>query len=281
MRFFMAIIFGLLSQPVRGDIVTLAGNGTFGFSGDGGPATQAQLNRPTSIFVDTLKNIYITDGNNGRIRKVDPNGLITTLAGSEPEGFSGDGGPATEAQLNRPHGIIVRDEGIIFISDTRNNRIRKIDANGIITTYAGTGDPGFSGDGGTAAQAQLNRPHGIAMDGEGNLYIADSNNNRIRKIDLSGIITTFVDSINGPSSVALGPNNDLYIAERTGQRILKRDASGTRTVLAGTGLSGFSQDGTLATEAQLGGPRGLAFSDGVFFQIKKTNASAASPVMAH
>jgi sugar lactone lactonase YvrE len=268
MRFCIMVFLTLIAQPIRSEIITLAGNGTFGFSGDGGPATQAQLNRPTAIYADSLNNIYIADGNNGRIRKIDVNGIITTLAGSSTEGFSGDGGPATQAQLNRPHGIAMSPEGNIYISDTRNNRIRKIDANGIITTLAGTDTPGFSGDGGPATQAQLNRPHGIAIDKEGNIYIADTNNNRIRKIDVNGIITTQLENITGPASVAVDTTGILYIAERTGERILKMDTDGALTILAGNGQSGFSEDGSLATEAKLGGPRGIAVSNSVYFSDK-------------
>jgi hypothetical protein len=213
MRFCIMVFLTLIAQPIRSEIITLAGNGTFGFSGDGGPATQAQL--------------------------------------------------------NRPHGIAIDKEGNIYISDTRNNRIRKIDANGIITTLAGTDTPGFSGDGGPATQAQLNRPHGIAIDKEGNIYIADTNNNRIRKIDVNGIITTQLENITGPASVAVDTTGILYIAERTGERILKMDTDGALTILAGNGQSGFSEDGSLATEAKLGGPRGIAVSNSVYFSDKK------------
>lgn len=258
MHFLTLILCLFFVRTAHSEMVTIAGTGTGGFSGDGGPAAQAQLNRPTAVFADTLNNIYIADGNNACIRKIDPSGIITTIAGTGTEGFAGDNGPATQAQFNRPHGVTLDSQSNIYISDTRNNRIRKIDPSGIVTTIAGTGIAGAGGDGGLATQAQINRPHGVAIDTHHNIYIADTNNNCIRKIDTAGIITTLISNINGPTSVAIDASNNLYIAERSGNRILKADSTSATTILAGNGQTGFSEDGTEATEANLGSPRGIA-----------------------
>ena len=243
------------------------GDGAGGFSGDGGPATAAQLNLPQGVAVDGAGNLYIADARNHRIRKVDASGIITTVAGTGEigggaGGFSGDGGPATAAQLNLPQGVAVDGAGNLYIADARNHRIRKVDASGIITTVAGTGEigggaGGFSGDGGPATAAQLNLPQGVAVDGAGNLYIADARNHRIRKVDASGIITTVAGTgeigggaggfsgdggpataaqLNFPQDVAVDGAGNLYIADRL---ILKVDASGIiTTVAAGTGEIG-------------------------------------------
>ena len=201
-----------------GTITTVAGTGTDGFGGDSGPASAAQLNRPAGVAVDGSGNLFIADTNNHRIRKVDAEGTITTVAGTRGQGFSGDSGPATAAQLNGPHGVAVDGSGNLFIADTNNHRIRKVNAGGMITTVAGTGTAIFSGDGRPATAAQLNGPHGVAVDGSGNLFIADTSNHRIRKVDTRRTITT----------------------------------------VAGTGTAGFSGDSGPASDAQLNGPHGVA-----------------------
>jgi sugar lactone lactonase YvrE len=176
---------------VTGTITTVAGDGSRGFSGDGGRATAASLNAPTGVTVDSSGNLYIADSRNYRVRRVDvAAGIITTVAGNGIYGFSGDGGPATAASLSFPWGVALDGSGNLHIADTNNNRIRRVDASGIITTVAGDGIYGFSGDGGPATAASLRSPTGVALDGSGNLYIADTNNNRIRRVDASGIITT-------------------------------------------------------------------------------------------
>jgi uncharacterized protein (TIGR03437 family) len=167
-----------------GNLRTLAGNGSRGFSGDGGPASSAILDNPTAIAVDANGIVYFTDQSNQRIRKID-GGIITTFAGSGGLGFAGDGGPATSASFNFPGGIFF-DGNILYLSDTLNRRIRRVDAQGVITTIAGTGALGFSGDGGPALQAMINDPFAIAVDPQGNVAFADTSNHRIRKINLSG-----------------------------------------------------------------------------------------------
>jgi len=171
-----------------GVISIVAGNGFFGFAGDNGPATSSQLNDPLGVAVDAAGNVYIADSYNARIREVSE-GVIATVAGNgSPYGFSGDGDPATSAQLNSPAGVAVDSVGDVYIADTANNRIRKV-SNGVITTVAGNGIAGFSGDNGPATSAELNLPSGIAVDSAGNLYIYDTYNSRIRKVS-NGVIAT-------------------------------------------------------------------------------------------
>ncbi|MXZ34401.1 MAG: hypothetical protein F4Z21_03880, partial [Acidobacteria bacterium] len=181
---------GDIEQQVRATqaawrIDTIAG----GAVGDNGPAIRARLYYPNDVAVDGLGNLYIADTDNHRIRRVDLSGTITTVAGTGESGFSGDDGPAEPARLYYPRGVAVDAVGNLFIADTSNFRIRRVDPSGIITTFAGTGKRGFSGDGGPAVSAQLGSPWGVAVDG-GNLYIADAVNFRIRRMDPSGIITT-------------------------------------------------------------------------------------------
>jgi sugar lactone lactonase YvrE len=165
-----------------GTITTVAGNGTFGFSGDDGPATNATLSYPTEVAVDAVGNLYIADTGNLRVRKVSASGTITTVAGNGIYGFSGDGGPATNASLVIPRGVAVDAVGNLYIADYGNSRVRKVSSWGTITTVAGNGSPGFSGDGGPATSAALGYPRGVAVDAAGNLYIADTDNNRVRKV---------------------------------------------------------------------------------------------------
>ena len=177
-------------------MTTIAGNGTQGYSGDGGPAIEARLNVPSGVTIDASGNLYIVDTQNHRIRKVDTNGIITTVAGNGTAGYGGDGGPATQARLYYPYGVAV-DVSVTFTSRiSSNHRIRKVNTNGIITTIAGNGSYGYAGDGGPAIEAKLYEPNGVAVDAAGDLYIADEWNQRIRKVDTSGIINTVAGSGN-------------------------------------------------------------------------------------
>ncbi len=185
-----------------GIINTMAGTGTAGFSGDGGPATAAQFSNVAGLRVHG-SDIYIADGGNYRVRKINAAGIITTVAGSATSGFSGDGGPATAAQLRSPHAIAFDGSGNMFISDFLNYCVRKVNTSGIITTISGTGGThGFSGDGGPATAAQMGQVLDIYFDGSNNLYVADWDNSRIRKISSSGIITTIAG--NGGSAYCTG-----------------------------------------------------------------------------
>ena len=263
------------AQPA-GTIVTTAGAGPF--TGDGGAATSARLNGPYGVSVDGAGNVYIADTSNNRIRKVTVGtGIIATVAGTSAGGFGGDGGAATAAKLNFPWSVAVDGTGNVFVVDSLNHRIRKVAAStGVITTVAGTGTAGFNGDGAVATGAQLNNPKGAALDGAGNLYIADSANHRIRRVASStGVITTVAGTgaagfsgdggaaitatLYSPDGVAVDGVGNLYIADRVNARIRKVAAgTGVITTVAGTGISGFSGDGGMATAAQLNSPAGVA-----------------------
>jgi len=201
-----------------GKINTVAGTGTAGFSGDGGPAAKAQLNYPLGVAVDSTGTLYVSDHGNHRVRKISADGKISTVAGTGVAGFKGDDGPAASAQLNGPYALAVNDADLLFITDGNNHRVRKVAADGSISTVAGKGTAGFSGDGGPATSAQLNLPLGVVVDSAGTLYISDYNNHRVRKVAPDGGITT----------------------------------------LAGKGTAGFGGDGGPATAAQLNNPFGLA-----------------------
>ncbi len=255
-----------------GVIATVAGNGTAGFSGDGGPATSARLDFPSGVFVDVSGVLYIADPWNDKIRKVDASGIISTVAGNGTHAFSGDGRPATSASLSWPYGVFVDRSGVIYIADTWNCRIRKVDTSGIISTVAGNGTAGFSGDGGPATSASLNFPHSVFVDGSGNIYVADIRNNRIRKVDTSGIISTVAGNgteafsgdggpatsagLNFPYDVFVDELGNIYIADQHNHRIRKVDTSGIISTVAGGG-TGALGDGGPATSASLNNPRGV------------------------
>jgi sugar lactone lactonase YvrE len=220
----------------NGIITTVAGDGTPGYTGDGGTATNATLMGPAGVALDTYGNLFIADGNNC-IRKVDTNGFIVTVAGNGTPGYSGDGGAATNAELSAPTGLAVDACGNLFIGDQINNRIRKVDINGIITTVAGNGTPGYSGDDGAATNASLNQPTDVAVDAIGNLYISDPLNHRIREVGTNGIITTVAGngtmgysgddgvatnaSLSDPDGVAIDGFGNLFFADVENNRIRK------------------------------------------------------------
>ena len=172
-----------------GIITTIAGSGEQGFSGDGGPAVEAMMSAPKGVAVDTAGNLYIADYFNNRIRRVDPSGIISTFAGTGERGFAGDSGPAVEAQLAGLSGVAVDAADNLYIADQQNNRIRRVDPSGTISTVAGTGERGFTGDSGPAVEARLDGPRGVALDAAGNLYITDEGNQSIRRVNPSGTIT--------------------------------------------------------------------------------------------
>jgi len=261
-------------NAIGGVITTFAGNGTAGYSGDGGPATSAQLNFPTGIATDTFGNLYIVDYQNNRIRKVTPGGVISTVVGNGTGGFSGDGGLATSAMIYQPEGVAADRNGNLYIADAGNNRIRKVTPGGVISTFAGNGTAGYSGDGGPAVSAQVSQPEGLVVDAAGNLYIADSENNRIRKVTPSGVISTVAGNgavgfsgdggpataaqLSFPLSVALDTAGSLYIADTNNNRIRKVNTGGTIATVAGTGTFGYSGDGGPATLAEIAQPEGVA-----------------------
>lgn len=339
-----SIIVPVPQTMFPGNIYTIAGNGTAGYSGDGGAAAYAQLNKPGAATVDSYGNIYITDSNNHAIRKIDSNGIITTIAGDGTRGNNkpgsgspSEGVPATEAPLSIPGNVAFDSAGNLYIAD--QYCVRKVDANGIITTVtttdgdctiafdndenlyivnksahkickmdpsgtittiAGTGTEGCSGDGSSATDAQLNMPWAVTLDSFGNLYIADCKNNRIRKVDSKGTITTVAGKgtegysgdggpateaqLNYPLGIALDSTGNLYIADYKNNRIRKVDSEGTITTIAGTGTGGYSGDGGSAIEAQLNRPRGVTLDSADNLYIADYNnhrirfVKAAAPV---
>ena len=235
----------------KGIITTVAGNGIAGFSGDGGSALQASLSLPGAVAVDNANNIYFADTNNHRIRKITAsNGFISTIAGDGEQGYLGDGGVATAASLDSPRGIATDAAGNVYISDTQNQRVREINAHGIITTLAGNGSAGFAGDGSASTQAVLARPMGLGVDGQGNLYIADSNNQRIREVS-NGVISTVVGdgdqgfsgndgpatsaSLDVPDAITVNPGGDLTLADTENQVVRETATGGSINTAAGSG----------------------------------------------
>jgi len=310
-------------DPQTGALTLVAGNGTQGFSGDGGPATNAQLNQPEGLAVDSLDNLYIADAGNHCVRVVSfgvittvtgtggsgsanapgtnaqlllpvsvavdsggnlyiadqsasqvfkvSNGSLTTVAGNGMPGFSGDNGPAPNAQLFRPSSVAVDSAGNVYIADALNSRVRKV-SNGVITTVAGNGTIGYSGDNGPATGAQLRFPYGVALDSAGNLYISDTGNSRIRVVS-NGVIATVAGNgtagfsgdygpptgaqLNSPTGIALDAAGNLYIADSSNARV-RSVSKGAIITVAGNGTQGFSGDSGPATSAQLSSPTGIA-----------------------
>jgi DNA-binding transcriptional LysR family regulator/sugar lactone lactonase YvrE len=255
-----------------GTLTRVAGNGRPGYSGDGAPATDAQLYNPAAVAVDAGGTLYIADSGNNRIRKVSPDGIISTYAGGGPS--LGDGGPASRAYLISPRGLATDAAGNLYIADTYNSRIRKVSESGIITTVAGNGGYGYSGDGGPATSAQLAVPAGVVLDSSGSLYIAEVNNNCIRRVAAGGVITTFAGTgragysgdggpataanLYSPWGVATDASGNLYIADSNNNRIRKVSPGGTITSVAGNGYGRFLGDGGPATSAQFSVPFGVA-----------------------
>ncbi len=269
-----------------GYVISVAGNGTDTHSGDGGPATAAGLNSPVDIAIDKFGNVYIACDSltnpsttsytysGSYIRKVDTAGIITTLAGNGTIGPAGDNGPAANASFYSATGIAVDDTGNVYVSDAAGS-VRKINTSGIITTVAGNNTFGFTGDNGPATAAQLYGPNDVSVDHSGNLFIADFGNNRIRKVDAMGVISTVAgcDSVaayggdNGPATAAhlawpcgisVDDTGNIYIADRANARIRKVNVLGVISTVAGDSVFGYSGDGGLADTAELYNPMGVA-----------------------
>lgn len=287
-----------------GSIHTIAGNGTPGYAGDKGPAGVSILNAPAAVAVDGAGNLYISDTANARVRMIDSAGIITTVAGNGIASGAGDGGQATSAGLNLPKGLAIDSAGNLYIADQGNNRIRMVNANGVISTLAGTGVNGFGGDGGPSTAALLSSPDSVAVAPNGNLYIADTSNYVVRKIDLLGHISTVAGNRqatfggdNGPAtaaslenvaSVGLDSAGNLFIGDPGNARIRMVNSSGIISTVAGSGTPSSAGDGGPATAATLGGPvtSGYGFTFGpagvVYFadtlgeEIRKLTPSVAS-----
>ena len=272
-----------------GTISTLVGTGMADYSGDGGLGTAATLNTPNGLAVDSAGNIFIADTLNHAIRKLDTSGIISTVAGTGVQGYGGNTGPAINGTLNSPNGVTVDSAGNLFIADTLNNVIRKVDTSGNITTFVGNGVQGFGGDGGPGFSASFNHPAGVAKDSSGNLFIADALNNVIRKVSSGGTVSTFagtgVAGYSGdggpalaatfqvPIGVSLDSLGNILIADFANNVIRQLDPQGTVTTVAGNGSAGYSGEGASATGASLFGPSAVtADSSGNIFIADSNNA---------
>jgi sugar lactone lactonase YvrE len=289
-------------------ITTVAGViGSPGYVGDAGPANSARFNQPRALATDAEGNLYIADMRNHVIRKVNPNGIINTVAGNGTAGNAGAGGPATAAQLAQPTGMTIDNDGNIYIADYNASVVKKVTTAGIMTIFAGNGTEGFSGDGGPAAQAKLYRPTAVAVDKDGNLYVSDASNKVIRKVNKSGVITT-VAGVPGragyagdggpatkalltqPAGIAVDNSGNIYIADPSNSVIRKVNSAGVITTFAGNGTAGYSGDNGPATKAQfqIGSPQGLAVdpegnvyaSDYQNHAIRKINAKGIITTIA-
>jgi uncharacterized protein (TIGR03437 family) len=248
-----------------GTITTIAGNGSFGFVGDGGPGVQAALTYVHGLAADSNGNVFIADTNNARIRIVNiAKAVVNTFAGVSDinnnvlHGYSGDGGPATKAALSQPAGVAVDSSGNVYIADYGNYTVRKVDTKGNITTLAGTGAPGFSGDGGPANKATLAQPYAVAVDAAGDVFVSDLGNTNIREITPDGNIHTVVSNVSA-DSLAVDAAGSIYFSDPVNNTIKKILSNGTQFAIAGIpGSPGFSGDGGIATSAQLNQPHGVA-----------------------
>jgi hypothetical protein len=304
----IALAVGLAAAPAvsaaEETIFTTAGTGVAGFSGDGGPATLGNLNHPRGLAALPDGGFLIADAGAHRVRRVLPNGNVTTVAGTGVAGFSGDGGPATAARLNQPHAVAALPDGGFLIADANNFRVRKVSSAGTISTVAGTGVKGYAGDGGPATAARISAPRGLDAFGDGSFLIADTDNRRIRRVSVGGIITTVagvgisgfsgdggpatsakISSIYGVSAL---PQGGFLIADSGTARVRRVSAEGTITTVAGTGVSGFSGDGGPAIGARIAAPYNTApLPDGGFLiadtanqRVRRVSASGTITTVA-
>jgi len=262
-------------------VETLAGTGEAGHSGDGGKAAAAKLNNPFGVVRGPDGAIWFCEYGAHLIRRIAPDGTISTVAGTGKAGYDGDGGPALQAAFNLPHELRFDAQGNLYVADMANHAVRRIDAKTrVITTFAGTGQGGYSGDDGPAAKAQLKQPHSIQFGPGGDLYICDIGNNVIRRVDSkTGTISTFAGTgkagatpdgapirgtpLRGPRSLDFDPEGRLWLVTREGNQVLRFDLkAGTIHLAAGTGKKGFTGNGGPAREATLSGPKGIAVAPG-------------------
>lgn len=284
------LLFALAQAAQAGTISTIAGTGKSEDGGSGGKATATNVGQPFGVEIGPDGALYICEVSNHRVRRLDlKTGQLTTVAGNGTKGYSGDGGPATEATLNEPYEVRFDRQGNMFFVEMQNHVVRRVDAKtGIISTVAGTGKPGFSGDDGLATRAQFRVPHSIALDARGNLFIADIGNHRIRRVDAaSGKIDTIIgtgehrqprdktlakgQAIFGPRALFLD-GSSLWIALREGNSVWRIDlGTGQIAHVAGTGAKGFT-DGQTAKKATFNGPKGIAVGrDGGVYIVDTEN----------
>jgi hypothetical protein len=302
-----AAVFAALAAPAQatpGDIFTFGGTGVAGFGGDGGPATSAALRHPTAVAWLADGSALVADYENQRIRRISPAGQITTVAGTGTAGYSGDGGPATSARLSWPTDVEPTADGGFLIADLGNRRVRLVSPAGIITTVAGTGVQGTSGDGGPATEAQLNAPTGVAVSGNGGFLVADAGAHRVRWVSPGGTITRVAGTgnpgatgdggpavsarLHAPVGVAALADGGFLVGEYEGHRVRRVSAAGVITRVAGTGTAGFSGDGGAATAARLNKPVGVSTtSDGGFLigdslngRVRKVSAAGTISTIA-
>lgn len=277
-------------DAATGLIATVAGNGTTAVAVDGVPATVVGLDAPSDVVVDAAGTMLIADTGHQRVRTVRPDGIIGTLAGTGEPGYAGDGGPATAAMLNRPTGLTLDAAGNVYIADFGNHAVRRVTPAGAIETIAGTGTPGAEGDGGPAVAAQLNGPTDMTLDAAGNVFIADFQNHRVRRIDAgTGVITTVAGTgvagssddflpavtaaLNGPSDVALDPDGNLLIADSRSNRIRRVSTVGVIDTVAGSRFPGSAGDGGGALSATFLTPlRLMATANGRIFVSDENNS---------
>jgi len=285
-HFLIALLLVGLREPIQKEtyiISTVSGTASVvsGYSGDGGLASQARLTQPSGLAVNSDGNVYIADTGNHVIRRIDSSGIIRTVAGTGAQGFGGDGGPATQATLLFPEGVAVDSVGNLYIADTQNHRIRKVDGNGRINTIAGNGKPGYSGDGGPAPNAQLSWPWGLVIDSTDTVYFTDSGNNVVRKISPDGVIKKVAGTpglntsdrrnlLASPRGLALDASGGLFVADWEHHRVARISPDGNIHVIAGRGTPGRSiagsGDGGQAIAATLPFPTAVAFdSEGNLF----------------
>ncbi len=292
------LLFGSLMLGVNAQIITTsAGNGHIGFTGDGGPATSAEIEGPQAVATDGSGNVYLGDYSGTRLRKVNTSGIISTIAGDGVPSFSGDGGPATAAEIQGVYSIRADASGNIYFDDYVNHRIRKINTSGIITTVAGNGVAGYSGDGCPATAAEFGVHIGIAIDQYGGIYISDLDNSRIRYVDNSGYISTYAGTgvvgysgdggpcgsaeIGWPTYLTVDASSNIYFTQGVGSVVRKISNTRIITTVAGNGTGGFSGDGGPATSAEMYNPQGVAIdsygniyvSDDQNQRIRKINKS--------
>jgi sugar lactone lactonase YvrE len=293
-----------IRKIVRGVISTVAGNGRSGFSGDGILALRARLSHPGGLVGDRSGNLFFADTLNHRIRRVSLDGIVTTIAGSGKRGFVGDDGFAVKARLKSPTDICLDSSGALYVADFENHRIRRITPDGMITTVAGNGQAGFSGDGGLAIEASLNTPYGVEVDQQDNLYVADSKNHRIRKVSRNGIITTVAGTgvagfsgdgdlataaqFNSPQALFITAAHDIFINDEHNHRIRKVSSSGIIETIAGNGQAAYTGDGGRATQASLNDPEdiwvdtagNLFITDGDNHRIRKVDTQGIITTIA-